>query len=160
MARLENEPCVAGRVELLPGDGHTEFTWHVETRCGRRLPVHLHAREIVNGIPAALNKCKYPVQTPFAAWNAKGGQRLKAELRESNDVGQVLTTEAVVVRNVQEDGVGLDWRERHWLTDLKIYLLGLATVAFSFPVPDPPRRCRTPTRPEVASRSISRRSAS
>jgi hypothetical protein len=105
---------------------------------GGGLPADLHSGEVVDGVAAALDQSKNPLETTLAAGDAEGGSRLKTELAQSDDIGQIETTEPIVIGNIQKNSIWLDWRNRHGISDLDHFLV-LKTVAFSRMVPDASR---------------------
>jgi hypothetical protein len=138
MSGLEDEPGVSRRTQLLPSNRHSEFARHIEPGSRWRIPVDLHSGEVVDGVAAALDQSKNPLETTLAAGDAEGGSRLKTELAQSDDIGQIETTEPIVIGNIQKNSIWLDWRNRHGISDLDHFLV-LKTVAFSRMVPDASR---------------------
>jgi len=100
MAGLENEPCVTGRIELLPRDRHAKLKGHVEARSLRRVPINLDSRQIMDRIAAALNQSQDSIQSTLAPGDTQSGTGIKTELGQADDVSQVFTTKARVVGNI------------------------------------------------------------
>ena len=76
------------------------------------MPVQLDPRKIVNGIAAALNESKNAIKPAIGSGDSERGARLKAEVSQANDVGEIKTAEAFVVGDIHENGIWLNWR-RH-----------------------------------------------
>ena len=62
----------------------------------------------MNRIAATLDESQNPVETTFAARNSKRCTRFKAKFRQSDDVRQLATTKAAVVRDIEKNSVLLD----------------------------------------------------
>jgi hypothetical protein len=68
------------------------------------------------GIAAALNQSKYSIEPPISTRNSEGHAWLKPKMTETYDVGQVESTELLVVRDVQKDCVGTNAKKRSILS--------------------------------------------
>lgn len=75
MSGLEDEPGVSRRTQLLPSNRHSEFARHIEPGSRWRIPVDLHSGEVVDGVAAALDQSKNPLETTLAAGDAEGGSQ-------------------------------------------------------------------------------------
>ena len=113
---------MTGRIELLPRDGHAEFAGHIEAGSRGKITIDLDARKIVYRIPATLNKSKNSIQAAFAPRNPKSRTRLKAKLRQSDNISQIETAEARVVGNIEKDGVLLDRGNWHLAFRPRLFL--------------------------------------
>jgi hypothetical protein len=100
------------RVELSPRHSQTQLKRHIKSRCARRSSIQLDPREIVNRIPATLYQCQYPIQSALASRNSEGSAWFKSKLSQSNDVGKIKAAEALIVGNIYEYSIWLNWR-RH-----------------------------------------------
>ena len=135
---LADESSVTGAIQFRPGHGKTKLKRHIEPGRVGAVQVQVDAREVVNRIAATSHKVENSIQAPFSAGYAEGGSRLKTELAQSDDIGQIETTEPIVIGNIQKNSIWLDWRNRHGISDLDHFLV-LKTVAFSRMVPDASR---------------------
>src|SRR5271154_7121593 len=76
----------------------------------------------MNGVAATLNQGEDTIEPPLATGNAEGGTRLETEVTQPDDVSQIGTTEADIIRNIQEDSVRLEGRNWHWAVRPRLFL--------------------------------------
>jgi hypothetical protein len=72
----------------------------------------------MDGVTTALNQSKYPIQTTLTAGDPQGHPRLKTELSETYDVSKIGSTETIIIRDVQEEGIRLDRGAPALISDL------------------------------------------
>lgn len=87
--RFAYEPGMAAGVQFGPGNGHAQFQRHVKPRYSRRSNAHLYAREIVDGITAALDELEDPIQPALTSGNFGGEMWDQAQLAEADNVSHI-----------------------------------------------------------------------
>src|SRR5271167_3679403 len=81
-----------------------QFEGHIETRCRWARAVELHAREVVNGVPAFRKYCEDAVQPSRATGDFQGRPRRQTKCGDACDVSQEERLELRVVRKVEKYG--------------------------------------------------------
>ncbi len=99
---FEQKPVVPLRIELCANNSHSQFKWHVKARSCGRCAIHLNAGKIVNGIATPTDQSENAIQPSLPSRNSERDTRLQTELVETNDVGEIEASKAIVVRNIQE----------------------------------------------------------
>lgn len=84
--RFGDEPCMARGIQLGPCDCEAELKGHIESGRGRRISIELNAREVVNGIPATLNKRKDAIKAVYPSRNCESCFGREAKFSETDDI--------------------------------------------------------------------------
>src|ERR1035438_8705771 len=105
-------------MQLGPSDSESKFQWHIEARRSWRRYTKLNTGEVVNRVTATLNQRQNFVKPALSASNPRCNTGIESQLRKAHNISEIELLEFHVIRNVQEDRIGINGRRRHFEASL------------------------------------------